>query len=99
MIDRIGSLSKQQGYTKSRLPRFTQAEIERIRGTADFFGINSYTTVLVENNDRGNPGNHSIPSFYHDAGFYERVDPTWPTSGSVWLRVSLLYLKFVNKSK
>lgn len=88
MIDRIDARSREQGFSKSRLPKFTQAEIERIRGTADFFGINSYTTNYVDNNDKGNPGNFSIPSFYDDAGFYERQDPTWPTSGSDWLRVS-----------
>ncbi|XP_055530223.1 myrosinase 1-like isoform X1 [Wyeomyia smithii] len=87
MIDRIAALSKQQGYSRSRLPRFSQEEIERIRGTADFFGINSYTSVLVQKNDRNNSAKFPVPSFNHDMGVVESSDPTWPKSGSVWLHV------------
>ena len=88
MIDRVSAMSKLQGYKKSRLPQFTHEEIERIRNTSDFFGINHYTTVLVSRNDRNNSANFTIPSFNHDMGVIESVDPKWPTSGSVWLRVS-----------
>lgn len=89
MIDRISAMSKQQGFKRSRLPQFTPQEIDRIRNTSDFFGINSYTSVLVTRNDRNNSANYSIPSFSHDMGTIESVDDDWPTSGSVWLRVSL----------
>lgn len=89
MIDRIGELSKQQGFAKSRLPAFTPEEIKMIHKTSDFFGINSYTSVLVTtNDDKTNPGKFPVPSFYHDMGIQESQDPTWPSSGSVWLRVS-----------
>ncbi|XP_049541756.1 myrosinase 1-like [Anopheles darlingi] len=87
MIDRIGAMSRQQGYTKSRLPSFTPAEIERIKGTADFFGINSYTSILVRKNDRNNSANFPVPSFNHDMGVVESASPDWPSSGSVWLHV------------
>lgn len=90
MIDRIAALSKQQGFQRSRLPQFTSEEIARIHNTSDFFGINSYTTVLVTRNDRNNTANFPVPSFSHDMGVVETIDPTWPTSGSVWLRVSHL---------
>lgn len=93
MIDRVGALSKQQGYSKSRLPRFTQSEVDRIRGTSDFFGINSYTTVLVQKNDRNNSAGHPVPGFLHDAGITESIDSTWPKSGSVWLHVRIFYFK------
>lgn len=86
MNDRVGALSKQQGFTKSRLPRFTPAEIDRIRNTSDFFGINSYTSNLVTKNDRNDAG-YPIPSFMHDMNVIERQDPSWPESGSEWLRV------------
>lgn len=92
MIDRIEAHSKQQGFTKSRLPSFTPIEIERIRGTSDFFGINSYTTVLVTRNDRNNSGQFPIPSFQHDMGVIESADEDWPDSGSVWLHVSFFLL-------
>jgi beta-glucosidase/6-phospho-beta-glucosidase/beta-galactosidase len=89
MIDRIGELSRQQGFTKSRLPSFTHEEIKMIHNTSDFFGINSYTSVLVtSNDDELNPAKHAIPSFQHDMGTIESQDENWPRSGSVWLRVS-----------
>lgn len=88
MIDRIRNLSKEQGFTRSRLPEFTKEEIQRIRGTADFFGINSYTTSLVTSNDHNNSAKFPIPSFNHDMGVVESQDPSWTGSGSVWLKVS-----------
>lgn len=88
MIDRIENHSKQQGFPRSRLPAFTTEEINRIRGTSDFFGINSYTSNLVTRNDRNNSAGHPIPSFQHDMGVIETLNEIWPKSGSVWLRVS-----------
>ena len=89
MIDRIGQLSNQQGFTKSRLPSFSTDEIKMIHKTSDFFGINSYTSVLVTtNDDKSNPAKHRVPSFYHDMGVIEKQDESWPKSGSAWLRVS-----------
>lgn len=88
MIDRIHNLSKEQGFTRSRLPVFTTAEIMRIRGTSDFFGINTYTTNLVHKNDHNNTANFPIPSFNHDMGVVETQDPNWTGSGSFWLKVS-----------
>lgn len=89
MIDRIEAHSKQQGFSRSRLPTFTQDEIERIRNTSDFFGINSYTSVLVTRNDRNNSGNFPIPSFNHDMGVVESFDENWPKSASSWLHVRI----------
>lgn len=89
MIERIDELSHQQGFTRSRLPVFTAEEIKMIHKSADFFGINSYTSVLVtSNNDQENPAGHPVPSFFHDMGIIETQDENWPKSGSIWLRVS-----------
>jgi beta-glucosidase/6-phospho-beta-glucosidase/beta-galactosidase len=88
MIDRIGELSRQQGFSKSRLPTFTDDEIKMIHNTSDFFGINTYTSLLVtSNDDTKNPAGHPIPSFMHDMGTIETQDDNWEKSGSVWLRV------------
>lgn len=43
----VGNKSELQGLPKSRLPAFTEEEKAYIRGTADVFCINSYTTVVV----------------------------------------------------
>lgn len=89
MIDRIGELSKKQGFSKSRLPVFTDDEIKMIHNTSDFFGINSYTSLLITTNDDvKNPANHKLPSFQHDMGVIESQDDSWEESGSPWLRVS-----------
>ncbi|XP_067646011.1 myrosinase 1 [Eurosta solidaginis] len=87
MIDRIRNLSKEQGFTRTRLPEFTPEEIRMIRGSSDFFGINSYTTKRVTRNDHNNSGNFPVPSFSHDMGVIEDMDPNWTGSGSVWLKV------------
>ncbi|XP_055701294.1 myrosinase 1 [Phlebotomus papatasi] len=87
MIDRIDALSKQQGFPRSRLPKFTPEEIERIKGTSDFFGVNTYTSVLVTKNDRNNTVGHRVPSFQHDMNTVESKDPVWPRGASVWLHV------------
>nr|XP_036220320.1 myrosinase 1 [Bactrocera oleae] len=87
MFDRIRNLSKEQGFTRSRLPEFTDEEVIRIRGTADFFGINSYTSKLVTKNDHNNTVNFPTPSFNHDMGVVEDQDPNWTGSGSLWLKV------------
>lgn len=85
MIDRIKALSKEQGFTKSRLPEFTREEINFIKGTSDFFGINHYTTWHVTKNSYNNSGNFPIPSFNHDMGVVESIDPDLRTSGVGWL--------------
>lgn len=87
MIDRINGMSKEQGFTRSRLPSFTLEEIHFIRGTSDFFGINTYTTNLVTPNGHNNTANFPVPSFNHDMGVIEEQDPEWPGSGSPWLKV------------
>ncbi|XP_069355874.1 myrosinase 1-like [Maniola hyperantus] len=40
-------VSLAEGYSESRLPSFTEDEIEFIKGTADFYGMNHYTSYLI----------------------------------------------------
>lgn len=95
MIDRISAMSSEEGFKRSRLPQFTPEEIERIRNTSDYFGLNHYTTSLVTRNDHKNSANYAVPSFKHDMGIVEEQDPNWPKSASFWLRVATyhIYLK------
>ncbi|XP_066152271.1 myrosinase 1-like isoform X2 [Euwallacea fornicatus] len=47
MIARIANRSKLEGFQRSRLPEFTQEEIDYINGTHDFFGLNTYSVNQV----------------------------------------------------
>lgn len=87
MIDRIRTLSLEQGFKSSRLPEFTVQEITKLKGSSDFFGINTYTTSLVYRNDANNPANYRVPSFDHDRNTIGYQDPDWPSTGSGWLKV------------
>lgn len=86
MKDSIELASKEQGFPRSRLPKFTDAEIERVRGTYDFMGLNFYSTNLVEDSHEG----YDIDTihFNNDAQVKESKDPKWPTSAAEWLTVS-----------
>ncbi|XP_053733795.1 lactase/phlorizin hydrolase-like [Synchiropus splendidus] len=62
------------------LPVFTAKEKERIRGTADFFGLNHYTSRLVTNRDGGcAPGPEGV------GDLQTSVDPSWPSTASDWI--------------
>ncbi|KAJ8973205.1 hypothetical protein NQ317_018954 [Molorchus minor] len=47
VIDRIGFRSKGENFTLSRLPEFTEDQIEYIKGTYDYFGFNSYRSAYI----------------------------------------------------
>lgn len=85
MIDRIAMRSEKEGYPRSRLPVFTQKEIEYISGTGDFIGVNSYSTNLVKAIDE--PAFDGEPSLQKDKGVESYQDPEWPSSDMPWLKV------------
>ncbi|XP_076118921.1 lactase/phlorizin hydrolase-like [Alosa pseudoharengus] len=65
----------------ARLPVFTESEKQRIKGTADFFGLNHYTTRLInESSGQCVPGPHGV------GDFQSHVDPSWPTIDSDWIQ-------------
>ncbi|KAG5283403.1 hypothetical protein AALO_G00041690 [Alosa alosa] len=65
----------------ARLPVFTEAEKQRIQGTADFFGLNHYTTRLInESSGQCVPGPHGV------GDFQSHVDPSWPAIDSDWIQ-------------
>ena len=74
-----------QGYKKSRLPVFTGSEIRLLRGTADFFGMNFYTAVLVANNADPNLGTLNWDADSEALFFW---NPTWKSAASFWLKVN-----------
>ncbi|ELU13710.1 hypothetical protein CAPTEDRAFT_98427 [Capitella teleta] len=76
MKEKILEKSLEQGYEESRLPEFTEEEENRIHGTSDFFGLNHYTTSLVQNADRPS----LVPSYLNDRDIITRVNSTWDRS-------------------
>lgn len=80
VIDRVGNNSAAEGESQSRLPAFSEEEIEYVRGTSDFFGLNYYTSRYVVEAD--------LPidiSIFKDAGVFDYPDETWPRAKSDWL--------------
>lgn len=84
MIQRIKNISAQENFPHSRLPAFSKQEVNFIKGTYDFFGLNHYTTALIS--DREFPITDS-PSHYKDIGIASEQDPKWKPSKAVWLKV------------
>ncbi|XP_064613344.1 lactase/phlorizin hydrolase-like [Liolophura sinensis] len=72
---------KSRGLPKSRLPEFTAAEKNLTRGSADFIGINQYTTQLVSNRKAGSN------SYDDDQDVAISSDPHWPGTAADWLKV------------
>ena len=68
-----------------RLPRFSDEDRARIHGSADFFGLNHYTTHLAAHADGGGPiydgANAGIAA---DQDLALSVDPAWPTTDMGW---------------
>ncbi|XP_075050832.1 cytosolic beta-glucosidase-like [Mixophyes fleayi] len=83
MKSEISRKSKEEGLTTSRLPEFTNEEKTMIKGTADFFCLNYYTTRKI----RPLTSTVSEPSFNSDMGAEGIKDPEWPESGVEWLCV------------
>nr|ATP16791.1 multidomain GH1 [Lyrodus pedicellatus] len=84
MKDYVARYSEAQGLSKSRLPEFTDEQKQMLAGSADFLGLNHYTTNRAKyrvcgENDTG---------YYCDMEVESDQDPSWPGSGSVWLKVN-----------
>ncbi|XP_061861226.1 lactase/phlorizin hydrolase [Colius striatus] len=73
---KVGNRSELQNLPSSRLPVFTAEEREYIRGTADVFCFNSYTSNIVTHaTTRLRPF-----SYEHDREVSVEVDSSWPSS-------------------
>ncbi|CAG9813261.1 unnamed protein product [Phaedon cochleariae] len=85
MKSHIKRRSLAQGFQKSRLPEFTPKEIEYIKGTADFLGVNMYSASLVaakQNQDVDGMG------FDHDDEVKVWYSESWKKGASPWLVVT-----------
>lgn len=82
MITQIASNSIREGRAWSRLPTLSPYWIERIRGSADFLGLNYYTSRYVKLQDK--PIGED-PSWERDSKFASYVLPEWKQAQSPWL--------------
>lgn len=48
MKQRVAHRSKLEGYNESRLPVFTEAEKQMLKGSMDFFSVNTGWSYLVK---------------------------------------------------
>ncbi|XP_026754269.2 myrosinase 1-like [Galleria mellonella] len=79
--DIIAKKSKEQGFTRSRLPTLNTEEIKLLKGSSDFLGINHYTTSLVSRSKTQHPS----PSFNDDVGVQLSKRSEWKMAKSPWL--------------
>lgn len=82
MKSQIDDNSKIEGRSSSRLPKFSKEWIDTIRGSADFLGLNYYTSRLVETPNK--PVGPS-PSYERDRNVKDSVNPEFKPSASEWL--------------
>ncbi|CAH2067288.1 unnamed protein product, partial [Iphiclides podalirius] len=61
----VATKSSEQGFYRSRLPEFTNEEIDYVRGTSDYFGLNHYFTNYVYRNS-STSNYYESPSFDDD---------------------------------
>ncbi|KAL0861082.1 hypothetical protein ABMA27_009589 [Loxostege sticticalis] len=80
--DAVAKKSLEQGYPRSRLPSFTAEEKRLLKKSADFLGVNHYTTFLVKPAKK----QFSVPSFDGDINVEISQDDIWTSGKSVWLK-------------
>lgn len=80
MIDEIAARSAEEGRPFSRLPVMSDELAKSIRGTADFFGLNYYTTFMFDVNTTINRAPNDEPSWLKDSGLQQSADPSWKQS-------------------
>lgn len=86
MKEKIAAKSAEQGFFRSRLPEFTPEEIEYVKGSSDFFGVNHYSTYYTFRNESV-VGYYQVPSFYDDQETISYQPSEWDGGASVWLKV------------
>ncbi|KAK4878055.1 hypothetical protein RN001_010561 [Aquatica leii] len=73
----VANRSKYEGFSESRLPVLTGEEVNFIKSTSDFFGLNYYTSFYVRDKV---PDPIGAPSSTKDANVDLYQDPSWPSS-------------------
>ncbi|CAH0597639.1 unnamed protein product [Chrysodeixis includens] len=76
--ERVAKKSAEQGFTRSRLPEFTEEEKTFLRGSADFLGVNHYSGVLVS--ATVNKKHNHVPSKADDVDVGIIIPKEWQRS-------------------
>lgn len=84
MVDEIGARSKFEGRAFSRLPKMSDKMKYFIRGSSDFFGVNYYTSRLLDI-DRTEHGSTDSPAWFKDSRSLIHIDSDWKCAKSTWL--------------
>ncbi|KAJ8715454.1 hypothetical protein PYW07_009936 [Mythimna separata] len=85
MQKNVAMKSAEQGFPRSRLPALSPTEVALLKGSADFLGINAFSTKLAYR-DASLEGMYPTPSFMDDMGAVLVKDPSWPQSQTSWLQ-------------
>lgn len=83
MKDQISKNSFAEGRDKSRLPEFSPEWIKTIQGSADFLGVNYYTSRIAITLPQPKPS--PTPSFDYDLRQRHETKPEWKRAKSDWL--------------
>ncbi|XP_063629355.1 myrosinase 1-like [Cydia splendana] len=83
----IAQKSAEEGEPRSRLPPFTQEEIELVRGSYDYLGLNHYTTRTVRRAGAGEEAGTFLFDGFQELGVVLGARPEWPTTMSHWFMV------------
>ncbi|CAH4023456.1 unnamed protein product [Pieris brassicae] len=81
----IAEKSRREGYTRSRLPPFTNEEIDLIKGTFDFYALNYYTSRLVRSPKEGEKIGEWPLLGCEEINALMEPAPEWPPTSSKWL--------------
>lgn len=83
MVQQIANNSLHEGRSRSRLPIFSENWIAKIRGSADFLGLNYYTSRVVDMNGYETIGQN--PSIQRDRMYQRKIKNEWRHGHSDWL--------------
>lgn len=84
MKERVRERSLMEGLQSSRLPDFTQKEIDYIKNTADFFALSHFTSYIAHDRDETS---YNDTSFNNDVRVNVIEHYLSSISASDWLRV------------
>lgn len=88
-----------------RLPKFTDEELDDLKGSSDFFGLNHYSTryargIRASTNTDEQPSNSDVGrTFFDDEAVIKEDDPSWDRTDMGWaivpwgLRKLLAYIQ------